>query len=157
MVALGLAAAAAATLLDQLSKAAVLAFFDEGGCAVRHLRVTSYFDLVLICNPGISFGLFNSAGINALIFTVVAAGIVVALLFWLGRARTVPLAVGLGLVIGGATGNVIDRLRFGAVVDFLYFHAGSWYWPAFNIADAAICLGVGIMLLDGMLLRRATP
>jgi signal peptidase II len=61
------------------------------------------------------------------------------------------------LIIGGATGNVIDRLRFGAVVDFLYFHAGAWYWPAFNLADSAICLGVAAMLLDGLLLRPPAP
>ena len=67
------------------------------------------------------------------------------------------LAVAIGLIIGGAIGNVIDRLRFGAVIDFLYFHAGSWYWPAFNLADSAICLGVAAMLLDGLLLRRAAP
>ena len=157
MIALGLAVAAAAVLLDQLTKAWVLAFFGEAGCAVRHLPVTWYFDLVLICNPGISFGMFNQAGIGSLFFTVVAAAIVVGLLFWLSRARTALLAVALGFVIGGAVGNVIDRLRFGAVIDFLYFHAGSWYWPAFNIADAAICLGVVIMLLEGMLLRREEP
>ena len=76
------------------------------------------------------------------------------LLFWLSRVRTNFLALAIGLIIGGAIGYVLDRLRFGAVIDFLYFHVGSWYWPAFNLADSAICLGVMAMLLDGMLLRR---
>jgi lipoprotein signal peptidase len=67
------------------------------------------------------------------------------------------MATALGLVIGGAVGNVIDRLRFDGVIDFLYFHAGSWGWPAFNLADAAICLGVASILLDGMLSRREAP
>ena len=79
------------------------------------------------------------------------------LLFWLSRVRGSLLAVALGLVIGGAIGNVIDRLRFDGVIDFLYFHVGSWGWPAFNLADSAICLGVAAILLDGMLSRRAAP
>ena len=77
------------------------------------------------------------------------------LVYWLSRIGSTFLAVAIGLIIGGAVGNVIDRLRFGGVIDFLYFHAGSWYWPAFNLADSAICLGVAAMLLDGLLLRRA--
>jgi len=76
------------------------------------------------------------------------------LLFWLSRVHGNLMAVALGLVIGGALGNVVDRLRFDGVIDFLYFHAGSWGWPAFNLADAAICLGVAAILLDGMLSRR---
>jgi len=76
------------------------------------------------------------------------------LIYWLSRVESSLLAVAIGLVIGGAIGNVIDRLRFGAVVDFLDFHVGSWHWPAFNIADSAICVGVAVMLLDGLLLRR---
>jgi signal peptidase II len=82
---------------------------------------------------------------------------VIALAVWLFRVRSALLAIAIGLVIGGAIGNVVDRLRLGAVVDFLYFHAGAWYWPAFNLADSAICLGVAAMLLDGLLLRRAAP
>jgi len=157
MLGRGLAVAAVVAALDQATKAMVLVFFGETGCAVRHLPVTRYFDLVLTCNPGVSFGLFNRSGINSLVFTLAAGAIIVVLLFWLSRVRTNLLAVALGLVIGGAAGNVIDRLRFDAVVDFLYFHAGSWGWPAFNLADAAICLGVAAMLLDGMLLRREAP
>jgi signal peptidase II len=83
--------------------------------------------------------------------------VVLMLIFWLTRVRVTFLAIAIGLIIGGAVGNVIDRLRFGGVIDFLYFHAGSWYWPAFNLADSAICLGVVAMLLDGLLLRRAAP
>ena len=157
MLGRGLAVAAVAAVLDQVTKAMVLAHFGETGCAIHHRPVTSFFDLVLTCNAGVSFGFLNSAGLNSLFFTLVAAATVVVLLVWLSRVRTSLLAVALGLIIGGAIGNVIDRLRFGAVVDFLYFHAGSWYWPAFNLADSAICLGVAAMLLDGMLLRRAAP
>ena len=154
MLGRGLSVAAAAAVLDQLTKALVLAFFGEAGCAVHRLVVTSFLDLVLTCNAGVSFGMFNRSGLSSAIFAVAAAAIVVVLTLWLRRVRVTLLAVAIGLIIGGAVGNVIDRLRFGAVIDFLYFHAGAWYWPAFNLADTAICLGVAAMLLDGLLLRR---
>ncbi len=158
----GLAVAVVVALLDQLSKAAVLSFFGETGCPAPHLPgnrfpVTGFFDLVLTCNTGISFGLFNRSEVGSLVFAVAGAAIVVVLLVWLSRVRGTAMAVALGLVIGGAVGNVADRLRFDGVVDFLYFHAGAWGWPAFNLADAAICLGVAVILLDGMLSRRAPP
>ena len=160
MLALGLAVAALAALLDQASKLWVLRYFGEPGCANHLVPVTSFFDFVLTCNRGISFGLFNQPGqpgLGFLIFAVFATAVVVALAVWLYRVRSAFLAVAIGLIIGGAIGNVIDRLRLGGVVDFLYFHAGAWYWPAFNFADSAICLGVAAMLLDGLLSRRVAP
>lgn len=153
----GLAVAALIVLLDQLSKAWVLSFFGETGCAGHYLPVTRFFALVLTCNTGISFGLFNRSGLSSLVFALVGAAIIVVLLFWLNRVRGNLMAVAIGLVIGGAVGNVIDRLRFDGVVDFLYFHIGSWGWPAFNLADTAICLGVAFILLDGLLSRREAP
>lgn len=154
MLVRGFAAAIAVVVFDQLSKAAVRGYF-AGHAAGEHENVTSFFNLVLIYNRGMSFGLFNGGGgLNALLFSVVAAAIVTVLTYWLSRVESPMLAGAIGLIIGGAIGNVIDRIRFGAVVDFLDFHVGSWHWPAFNIADSAICVGVGVMLLDGLLLRR---
>jgi signal peptidase II len=165
----GISVAALVVLLDQLSKAAVLHFFRETGCAAHQLSVTRFFDLVLTCNTGISFGLFNRSALGSLVFAVAAAAIVVGLLFWLSRVRGNLLAVALGLVIGGAIGNVIDRLRFDGVIDFLYFHlpvavcitggggVRNGCWPAFNLADSAICFGVALILLDGTLSRRGAP
>jgi signal peptidase II len=154
MLVRGLAAAVVVAVLDQLSKAAVLGFF-AGRAFGAHERITPFFNLVLTYNRGMSFGLFNNgAGVNALLFSLVAASIVAALVYWLSRVDSPFLAVAIGLVIGGAIGNVIDRVRFGAVVDFLDFYLGSWHWPAFNLADSAICIGVAAMLLDGLLLRR---
>jgi signal peptidase II len=154
MLARGLVAAALVAALDQLSKAAVLAYF-AGRALGEHEVVTSFFNLTLTYNRGISFGLFNGgAGLNALVFSLAAAAIVAALVFWLSRVESPFLAVAIGLIIGGAAGNVIDRIRFGAVVDFLDFHVGALHWPAFNVADSAICIGVAAMLLDGLLLRR---
>ena len=98
---------------------------------------------------------FNGgAGLNSLIFSLAAGAIVALLIFWLSRATSPFLAFAIGLIIGGAAGNVIDRLRLGAVVDFLDFHVQSLHWPAFNLADSAICIGVAAMLLDGLVVRR---
>jgi signal peptidase II len=154
MLARGLATAAAVTALDQLTKAAVLAFF-AGRILGEHEAITSFFNLALTYNRGISFGLFNGvAGVNAFVFSLAAAAIVGVLVYWLSRASTRLLAVAIGLIIGGAVGNVIDRIRLGAVVDFLDFHIGSLHWPAFNLADSAICIGVAAMLMDSLFLHR---
>jgi signal peptidase II len=155
----GLAVAVIAAALDQLSKLALLSYFHETGCTRRYESVTPFFDLVLTCNQGVSFGLFDRTGLSALVFALVAALVVLLLIVWLIRIRTTFLAIAIGLIIGGAIGNVVDRLlpSRGGVIDFLSFHAGAWYWPAFNLADSAICLGVAAMLLDGLLLRRAAP
>jgi signal peptidase II len=157
MLRLGLAIAALTAALDQASKLGVLRYFGEAGCGGHRAEMTSFLDLVVTCNRGVSFGLFNGdAGLNAVVFSLVAAFVVTILVVWLWRVRTGFLGVAIGLVIGGAVGNVVDRLRLGGVVDFLYFHAGSWYWPAFNLADSAICLGVAAMLIDGLFGRRPT-
>ena len=154
MLVRGLATAVAVAIIDQLTKAAVLNHFAGRFPGDREV-VTSFFNLALTYNRGISFGLFNEgAGLNALIFSLAAAAIVGVLVFWLSRVTSPFLGVAIGLIIGGAIGNVIDRIRLGAVVDFLDFHLGALHWPAFNIADSAICIGVGAMLLDGLLLRR---
>jgi signal peptidase II len=154
MLARGLAVAVIVAILDQLSKAAVLAHFAGRPLGDREM-ITSFFSLALTFNRGISFGLFNGgAGLNALVFSVAAAAIIALLIFWLSRARSPFLAVAIGLIVGGAVGNVIDRLRLGAVVDFLDFHVGSLHWPAFNLADSAICIGVAAMLMDSLFLRR---
>jgi signal peptidase II len=154
MLTRGLVTAAVVVILDQLSKAAVLAYFAGRTLGEREM-VTSFFNLALTFNRGISFGLFNGgAGLHVLVFSLAAAAIVAALVYWLSRVTSPFLAVAIGLIIGGAVGNVIDRVRLGAVVDFLDFHIGSLHWPAFNLADSAICIGVAAMLLDGLLLRR---
>jgi signal peptidase II len=155
MIGRGLGPAIAVVALDQLSKYLVLQHFGEQGCVDHREIVTAFFDLVLTCNRGMSFGMFNTGpGLSVPLFSIAAAVIVAILLFWLSRVRSDMLSSAIGLIIGGAIGNVIDRLRFGGVIDFLYFHLGSWYWPAFNVADSAICIGVMVMLFEGLLARR---
>ena len=154
MLVRGLATAIAVVVLDQLSKTAVREYF-AGHPAGEHEHITSFLNIVLIHNRGMSFGLFNGGGgLNAPLFLLVAAAIVTVLIYWLSRVGSPLLATAIGLIIGGAIGNVVDRVRLGAVVDFLDFHVGRWHWPAFNVADSAICVGVAVMLLDGLLLRR---
>ena len=150
----GLGTAAAVVAVDQLGKHLVLRHFGETACIDRREVITGFFDLVSTCNRGMSFGILNNGtGLSVPLFTIGAAIIVAALIFWLSRARSDMLATAIGLIVGGAVGNVIDRLRFGGVVDFLYFHIGSWYWPAFNFADSGICIGVAVMLFEGLLAR----
>ncbi len=148
---LGLAIAAAALVLDQVTK---LYFYDllvAGGR--RTIEMLPFFNLVTVWNYGISFGMFNNGSAGpSIIFVVLALAIVVALLFWLRSASHWLVTTALGLVIGGAVGNVIDRLRFGAVFDFLDFHLGGWHWPAFNVADAAISIGVVLLCIDALFL-----
>jgi len=151
----GVGTAIIVVILDQLSKYFVLQHFGETGCVDRREAVTAFLDLVLTCNRGMSFGLFNTGhGLSVPLFAIVAVAIIAILFFWLSRARSDLLARAIGLIIGGAVGNVIDRVHFGGVIDFLYFHLGSWYWPAFNLADSAICIGVLVMLCEGLLGRR---
>jgi signal peptidase II len=158
MIARGLRWAVAVVILDQLGKYLLLLHFGEPACVNRTETLTAFFDLVSTCNRGMSFGILNSGeGLNVPLFVAGAVVIVGILVFWLSRVRSDILAIAIGLIIGGAVGNVVDRIRFHAVIDFLYFHIGAWYWPAFNFADSAICIGVAVMLLDGLLTRRQSP
>jgi signal peptidase II len=149
----GLSIALVVIALDQASKTWIVNFFAErSGEPVAML--TPFFNFVLTGNRGMSFGLFNNnAAMNTAVFTVLATVIVIALIVWLRRAQNNLIRLAIGMIIGGAIGNVIDRLLRGAVVDFLDFHLGTWHWYAFNVADAAICLGVIGLLLDGLLAR----
>ena len=137
-------------VLDQATKALALAHLAP---AIAH-EVTSFFNLVLVWNQGMSFGMLRGADQPWLLVglaTVIAA----ALIAWLLRETKPWSRLALWLVLAGALGNVIDRLRYGAVVDFLDFHLGAWHWPAFNVADAAISVGAVLLVLDGLLLSRA--
>ncbi len=131
---------------DQVSKFLVL--FLMGPDAIP---VTPFFNLVLTYNRGVSFGLLShEARLMPYVLAAVALAIVFALLMWLRQVTRWWMAVAIGLVMGGAVGNAVDRLYLGAVVDFLDFHVAGWHWPAFNIADSAICLGVAVMVYDSL-------
>lgn len=116
----------------------------------RILEVTGFFNLVPVWNTGVSFGLFGDTGTSRWILVAVALVIVVILLVWLARAESGMVSIGLVLVIGGALGNVLDRVFYGAVIDFFDIHAFGFHWPAFNIADATIVFGTALLLYDGL-------
>ena len=147
----GLIAAVVTLVADQASK---LWLLDVFGLAHRGtVRVTPFFDLVLAWNIGISFGwLQNDSQLVQFGLMAVKALAVVALAIWMARSRTPLATIALGLIIGGAIGNAIDRLAYGAVVDFALFHIGNtFYWYVFNLADTAIVAGVIALLYDSFL------
>jgi signal peptidase II len=110
------------------------------------IRVTDFFDYVLVWNTGISYGLLSSVPVAVLGIIMIAA--IIALTVWWFRAKTLLLQAGLALAIGGALSNALDRLLYGAVADFFHFHLGDHSFYIFNIADAAITLGVLLLILD---------
>jgi signal peptidase II len=147
---LGLAIAAVTLVVDQATKQYFYDLLVTRG--VGYVEVLPVFSLVRVWNFGVSFGMFNTdAWYGRYLFILLALAIIAALLTWLFRASNRLVAVALGLVIGGAVGNVIDRLRWEAVFDFLDVHVGEWHWPAFNLADSAITVGVILLLADGLL------
>ena len=172
MLRLGLFAALVAFVLDQLSKWWVLArvFRPEEGLSVTTFsdlmltaddslsrtytalaEIPPFFQLVLTWNRGISFSFFRSDSPAApWIFAAIALAICAGLAVWLRRMDRVWPALAVGLIIGGAIGNVVDRIRYNAVVDFLSFHWQTYYFPAFNLADTAITVGVAMLLIDGL-------
>lgn len=150
--ALAAAAAAAAFALDQLTKHLMLTDFAD---RTESAEVLPFLNLVLVLNRGISFGLFNrESAAGPYVFLALSLLIAGALLLWLRRIDRPWPAGAVGLVVGGAIGNAVDRLRFGGVVDFLDFHAFGYHWPAFNLADSAIVIGVAFLLWDGVVVRR---
>jgi signal peptidase II len=146
--------ALAVLALDQASKLWLLYVFD-----IAHrgtVRITPFFDLVLAWNVGVSFGWFQNDGLVAqTILMLVKTAAVLVLAIWMARSKTLMATLALGLIIGGAIGNAIDRFVHGAVVDFALFHvqlAGNTYnWYVFNLADVAIVAGVAALLYDSFL------
>jgi signal peptidase II len=141
------AGAAAIVLADQLTKWLVLARFAPG----ERIELTSFFSMVLVFNKGAAFSfLAAAAGWQTPLLAAFALGAALVVSVLLVRApQRRMLCTGLALILGGALGNLVDRLRFGHVVDFLDFHAAGWHWPAFNVADSAITIGAALLILDG--------
>jgi signal peptidase II len=148
LIKLGLPVAAGVVLLDQLTKYVARDALWE---PERMVEVTSFLNLVPVENRGISFGLLESeSGFGPWLIGGLSLVVAIALLVWMARTRRVLPALALGLVVGGALGNVIDRARLGWVIDFVDIHAAGYHWPAFNLADAGITIGVGLLLIDAL-------
>jgi signal peptidase II len=146
---LGLGAAALTLLLDQGNKAWMLYVYDIG--AKGTVRIAPFFDLVLVWNQGISYGMLQQrSGLGRAALILFAFGVSLALAAWLARATSRLAAICIGLIIGGAVGNAIDRILYGAVADFFSFHAFGYEWYVFNIADTAIVAGVIGLLYESV-------
>ena len=148
---LGFAAAFAALAIDQLHKNWALFVFDIA--ARQPLHITPFLDMILAWNRGISYSLFASdseRGRYVLLVLTLAATAFLAL--WLWRSKHPLTSLALGLLVGGALGNALDRYLYGAVADFFLFHVGRFSWYVFNLADVAIVAGVGLLLYEFLLL-----
>jgi signal peptidase II len=153
----GLAVAAIACVIDQASKLYLLFVHDLGA---HPIPLGPFFDFVLTRNTGISYGLFQTQGpVGQWVLLALKAGAVILLCLWLARAKNRLTALALGLIIGGAFGNAIDRLAYGWVADFVFFHiyTDSWRfkWYVFNLADVAIVAGVIGLLYDSLVMDHA--
>ena len=143
---LGLILSALIAALDQGSKWWILETVMR---PPRVIPLTDFFNLVLGLNRGISFGMLDmQSPMGRWILAGLALAITAALLVWMWRANKLLVTGALGLIVGGAVGNVIDRVLLGAVVDFLDFHWAGYHWPAFNVADIAITCGAAALIWD---------
>jgi len=143
-----LAIAAAVVVLDLATKAWVSAAFTPG----ETREITSFFNMVLMYNTGAAFSfLANAGGWQRWFFTLVSVVISAVIVYILRRQKSAPAVnFALALVLGGALGNLYDRLTLGHVVDFIQLHAAGYYWPAFNVADSAISVGVALLIWDSL-------
>ena len=144
----GLLTALAVIVSDQLSKYFVLNHFLGIN---SYVSFGEYFNIVRAWNTGVSFSMFNNYGnLGVWLLSGLALVIVFALFFWLKDEKNRLTQAALGMIMGGALGNVIDRLRYGAVFDFLDVHVGDSHWPAFNVADSFICIGAGVIIAQAV-------
>jgi signal peptidase II len=155
----GLLVAGVTFALDQLSKMVLLY-----GVGFVHLPtnaavpVLPFFNLVMVWNPGISLGLFPASSVEGTVFLATFQMIAVGVLcWWMWSAKKASLAIGLGMVIGGALGNLIDRLVYGKVADFFHLYAFGYSFYVFNVADAAITFGVIALLYDALMKPEVSP
>ncbi|MBR3676864.1 MAG: signal peptidase II [Alphaproteobacteria bacterium] len=140
----GIAALVFALWADQFSKYMLAVNLSNG----ENIPFGDYFSLVKVWNTGVSFSMFNNHGdLGRIVLCVLSLVVCAFLLYWMLKEKNALKVISLGLIIGGALGNVIDRVRFGAVLDFLDFHIAGYHWPAFNLADSFICIGAGVLIV----------
>ncbi|MCJ2072807.1 signal peptidase II [Methylobacterium sp. J-030] len=145
----GLLALLLTLLLDQASKLGL--YFGTDLVLTQPWRLAPFADFVVVWNRGVSYGLFQQeGGLGRWLLVALSLAAALGLGLWMRRAGSRLLAVALGLIVGGALGNAIDRAVYGAVFDFVHLHAGAWSWYVFNVADAAIVAGVVGLILDSL-------
>ncbi|MCQ2913600.1 MAG: signal peptidase II [Alphaproteobacteria bacterium] len=134
-----------ACILDQATKTGTLLFFKHHDSPTY---VTSFFNYVLAWNTGVSFSMFHSnSPLIPWILTLVALCISGLIFYWMKKEQNKKIKICFALIFGGAIGNIVDRIHYGAVVDFLDFHIKTYHWPAFNVADSCICIGAFFVLI----------
>lgn len=143
----GFALAGLVLILDQISKLWAL---DALTNPPVRIEVLPFWDFVLVWNRGVSFGFLGGGAVSPLMLAGITGAIALGVGVWLFRARSWWTAIAAGLVFGGAIGNIIDRLVYGAVVDFIDWHAFGYHWPVFNVADAGITLGVAVLIAESL-------
>ena len=148
----GLLLAAIIFISDQFSKWWMLEKFHIADRPA--VELTPFLKLVMVWNRGVSFGMMHDIPFSHLLFSGLSFLICCLLVLWLVKAKHILTVVGVGVIIGGAMANTIDRLRFEAVADFFYFHIADYYWPAFNIADAAICIGAFCIIIESVISQK---
>lgn len=146
-VLLGLACVLSAFSIDQLSKFAIVELVMQ---PPEDIYVTSFLNIVLSFNKGISFGMLSSYVEGSFVISFLTSAVAGFLFVWMLYAKTLSQTMAIGLMIGGAVGNIFDRMRQGAVTDFIDLYLGSWHWPTFNGADIAIVAGAALMLLTSV-------
>jgi signal peptidase II len=154
----GLILAGAILALDQAVKLFILFGLDFikslSGLPVEPIEILPFFNVVMVWNPGISYGLFQAESeFQRWLLVVFSIGVVGLLIWWLRGIKDLRLAQAIGLIIGGAVGNVIDRIAYGKVADFFHLHAFGYSWYVFNVADTAIVFGVILMAVDLLLVE----
>jgi signal peptidase II len=147
--------AAVVVVLDQITKYIII----DKLALHQMIEVTPFFNIVHVRNTGAAFSMLAGAGGWQRYFFIAVAVVASVWVIWLLRQhpREKLFCLALGLILGGAIGNLIDRVMYGNVVDFIQVHYAGWYFPAFNVADAAITVGAGLMIWDGFFTRREPP
>ncbi len=149
---IGLITALVAVVLDQTSKMLIFSFLANSRPVIE---LTPFFNLVMAWNTGVSFSMFDNLG-GAGVYVLSAFSLIVVgfLIYWLKDEKSLLIQISLGMIIGGAIGNVIDRVRMGAVFDFLDIHVLGYHWPAFNLADSFICIGAVLVIGNGLFFNK---
>lgn len=145
--------------LDIFTKRLVFMIIDQNvslsnNLIAEYIVVSDYFNLVKVWNKGVSFGLFNNFEYSKILFSIIVSFIALIILIWMFFSDRLYLTIALAFIIGGALGNLCDRIAHGAVADFLDFHFKSYHWPAFNIADSFVFIGVAMLIIDDLFINK---
>jgi signal peptidase II len=141
---------------DLFTKRLIFSILEQQGLEYPEIKVFDFFSLVYVWNKGVSFGMFNELKNSHIILSSLQFSIVVVLFFWLYKNQNLHRTFAISFIIGGALGNVCDRVKNGAVADFLDFYIGNYHWPAFNLADSFVFIGVMILIFEDLVFKNKT-